>query len=195
MEQDSKYFSEVFNNKYTSLFNIEENKKIETSLYALGVLLRSTHLKEKNIRPYNPKDNELINNWDLDVWIKVTWGTDDIKEEEVYQKEFDEAINAMSEYKYMIINAIKYSRPPWAIFGIIGMMQGNLNRNQFLLTSDEDNLIKEDFIRCLEYLPIQFLHQYKSDLEYLFAYFDEGNYKLTINDFGSISINKSEYFS
>ena len=116
-------------------FQVESNKTIEKSIYALGVLIRSRHLKNKNIRPYNPKDYELVNEWDLDIWIKVTWGTDDIKEDEIYEMEFENVLKHGTPYfDYLLSQAVKNNRPAWSIFGLIGMMQGSLNQNAFLLS-------------------------------------------------------------
>ena len=71
---------------------------IKKAIYVLGVVIGSRHLKNKNIRPYNPKDYELVNEWDLDIWIKVTWGTDDIKEDEIYEMEFENVLKHGTPY-------------------------------------------------------------------------------------------------
>ena len=189
MEQDFSFLSEVFNNKYEAFFRNENNKTIEKSLYALGVLLRSTHLTNKKTRPYNPKDYELITSWDLDVWMRVTWGTDDEKEDEIYEKEMEETV--LPYYDYLICNAVKYNRPSWALFGLIGMMQGSLNQNQFEVRSKDDVFMPEDFIRNIKYLPLDFLKLHKNDFTYLFSYFDEREYELTIDNSGNVSISKS----
>jgi hypothetical protein len=193
MEQDFKYISKRFNDKYDEFFKMEQHKTIENSFYALGVLLRSNHLKYKNIRPYNPKDLELLEFWDLEVWMKVTWGTDDQRDEEIYEEEFEKAmLNGISQYDYMISNAVKYNRPAWCMFGLIGMIQGCLNQNQFKIERPKDIFAKEDYIRCLSYLSPLFIQKYRRDLEFLFSYFDERNYQLCIDEIGEISIKITE---
>lgn len=178
MEQDFSYLSKVFDDKYEAFFINENNKTIERSFYALGVLLRSTHLTHKKIRQYNPKDHELLDKWDLDIWTRVTWGTDDEKHDIIYEKEADET--DLPYYDYLISNATKYNRPSWAIFGLLGMMQGTLNQNQFEVKHQEDFFTKDDFIRNYNYLAIDFLIQNKDDLVYLFNYFDNRGFNLEI---------------
>ncbi len=181
MEYDFKILSKVFNDKYDLFFETEKNKNINSSFYALGVLLRSDHLKYKNIRPYNPKDEELSLEWDLNTWIKTTWGADDIKSHDEFEKEFDIALKNKPYYDFLMIQAITNHRPPWCIFGLVGMMQGTLNRNKYI-HNDDNIFTKEDFIRNLLVLPHSFINQYKVDFEYLFNYFDEQDNRLKIID-------------
>ena len=180
MEKDSKTISEVFNSKYADFFKSEDNKTIERSWYALGVLLRSNHLKEKKIQPYNPKNHELINEWNLETWQRATWGTDDTKPAEVYEKEADET--DLSHYDYLVSNAVKYHRPAWVIFGLLGMMQGQLNCAYFEAGSlQQGSFDKNDYISAASYLSSDFLSTYSSDLLYLFSYFDEAGCTLVID--------------
>lgn len=182
MEQDSNFLiSKKFNDKYDAFFKIEQHKNIENSFYALGVLLRSNHLKYKNTRPYNPKDVELIEKWDIETWTKVTWGADDIKADNVYEKEFEDALlSGVPYFEYLVSQAVKHKRPTWCMFGLIGMMQGTLNQNQYEVSTKEDLFTKEDFVRCLKYFSKCFLKQHQTDLQYLFHYFDERGYFLRV---------------
>jgi hypothetical protein len=194
MEQDSKLIfamSGAFDAKLATFYQNIEHKNITFFIYALGLKLRSYHLKFATgdaVAPYAPIFKPL---WDLDTWTKVTWGTDDVKDDDESGRDFDTALESIPYYDYLIPNAVKYNRPAWALFGLIGMMQGSLNQNQFEVRNKEDVFLKEDFIRCIKYLPTSFIEQYKNDLKYLFRYFDERNFKLIITSIENISIDEN----
>jgi hypothetical protein len=181
MGQDSKLaieMSTLFDVKLAKFYKALEHENICSFMYAFGIKLRSRHLQYAtgdSIIPYVQIFKPL---WHLDIWIRATWGTDDVKSDEVYEKEADET--HLAYYDYLISQAVKYNRPAWSIFGLIGMMQGSLNQNAFPIEKHEI-FTKEDFLRCIKYLPADFLKKHKDTLEYLFSYFDERNYKLIID--------------
>ncbi|MCA6365215.1 MAG: hypothetical protein IM638_19440 [Bacteroidetes bacterium] len=123
--------------------------------------------------------------WDLDIWIRTTWGTNDLKDNDESSNEFDLAMQTTAYFDYLISQAVKYNRPAWSIFGLIGMMQGTLNENKFKVSNPENKLNKNDFVRCLKYLSHDFLEKFSADLIHLFSYFDERGYRLNISTDGN----------
>lgn len=174
-----------FDNKRKSFFEKLNKEDINLFLYELGVRLRSYHhntINEKSLSILKPYVNVYKPFWDVEVWQNVTWGLDD-SELDIEEKTvlLDKALEEMNYYDYLVSNAVKFNRPDWSIFGLIGMMQGTLNNNKLEVSNKEDFFDKEDFIRCLKYLPPQFLKKFKEDIIYLFNYFDERGIELFID--------------
>lgn len=192
MEQDfNRQASALFDVKREAFYKRIKENDINSFMYVFGVNLRSYHHQFKSFDLVAPYAQIFKPYWNIDIWSKVTWGADDVKIYEIYEEEFEKAmLTGVSQYDYMVSNAVKYNRPSWCLFGLIGMTQGCLNQNQFEVKREKDIFNEKDFIRCLSYLPVSFLKQYKGDLEYLFSYFDERGFKLMIDDLGSMSISE-----
>jgi hypothetical protein len=174
--------SKSFDIKRTDLFNSLRHTDINKFIYTLGITLESRHLTSLEFGKVDKYAPIFKNLWDGEIWRRVTWGTDDIKNNEESTDDFDHAMATISYFDYLISQAVKYNRPDWSIFGLIGMMQGTLNQNQFDVISTENILTKDDFTRCIKYLSLDFLNKYSSDLMYLFSYFDERGYRLIIQN-------------
>lgn len=186
MAQDfnlAQLLSEKFNKKSLEFYKSLHPENINYYMYKFGVGLKSYHLTYKDgdiILPYVSTFKPL---WNLEIWQRANWGTDDTKPAEVYEKEFDDAmIEGVSEYDYLVSNAVKYHRPAWVIFGLLGMMQGQLNCAYFEAGSlQQGSFDKNDYISAASYLSSDFLSTYSSDLLYLFSYFDEAECTLVID--------------
>lgn len=195
MEQDSnKDLSLAFDSKREGLLQTISSKDINAYIYILGITIGSRHLSQKKLEIIGNNASNYKSLWDVNVWMRTIWGTDDYKTNMESSNDFDKAMETTKYFDYLISQAIKYNRPDWSIFGLIGMMQGTLNENNFEINIPENKLDRNDFIRCLKYLSFDFLEKFGSDLEYLFSYFDERGYKLIVQkvDQGmSISIEDS----
>ncbi|MCA6392175.1 MAG: hypothetical protein IM607_12375 [Cytophagales bacterium] len=172
--------SKSFDIKRTDLFNSLRHTDINKFIYTLGITLESRHLSSLEFGKVDKYAPIFKNLWDGEIWRRVTWGTDDMKNNEESSDDFDQAMATMSYFDYLISQAVKYNRPAWSIFGLIGMMQGTLNRNHFEVMNNEYKLDKIDFIRCLKYIDTEFWFWFANDIMHLFTYFDECGYKLVI---------------
>ncbi len=190
MEQDSrKHSSLLFDEKIERFYKRLADKDINAFMYAFGINLHSYHHEHKNLNLITSYASVFKALWNVEIWSRVTWGADDIKTEDMYEKEFDEAmVKGQGYFDYLINQSIKYNRPDWCMFGLLGMMQGTLNRNQYEVADKESIFTQDGFLSNIKYLPESFLRKYKNDLESLFTYFDERNYKLIIDDLKGSSI-------
>lgn len=178
-EQDFEMRSILFDKKRKQFYENLTKDNIKGAMYVFGVSLRSYHHKYKSFDIVKPYASTYKSLWDIDIWMRVTWGADDETEDEVYEQEFDEGLDQMPYFDYLISKAVQYNRPAWAIFGLLGMMQGRLNHNAYSVEQHE-RFTKKDFMRCLDYLKKDFIEENKKALVYLFDYFDERNYQLLL---------------
>jgi len=174
--------SELFDARRQEIYSSLTHDDINSFMYVFGVNLKSYHHKTKSFEIVQPYASIFKNQWDLDVWIRVTWGTDDLKDENLYEREMDET--NLTYYEYLVVNAVKNNRPIWSWYALIGMMQGTLNQSKFELNTADEILTEHMFTRLLGCFPDSFLKNHAKKLETLFLFFDECGYKLTLDDSG-----------
>jgi hypothetical protein len=183
----SKELSRTFDERRSKIYATLQLDNINYFMYITGITLGSYHLKHSIHDPVFPYSSIFKPLWDSEIWTRVTYGIDDReREQEIIDQEFHEV--TIPYFDHLISKAVEYDRPTWAIFGLVGMMQGALNENAFDV-SQSYKWKCDDFIRCLKYLKSELLIEIRASLEYLFAYFDERNYTLSISENEGITIN------
>lgn len=84
-------------------------------------------------------------------------------------------------YYWKITKAIEYNRPDWAFFMFIGNVQGVFNGSR---------ISSNRLIKYFELMPKQFIDNYRTDIVYIFNFFDEQGMELGISLTNEFSLKK-----
>lgn len=143
--------------------------------FLFGLVLRSSyHIKDhleltkEHVQMshslFSEKDKKEI----LPIILKTQNGEDDDG-----NSELDYIDPGKLEFKYLLERALKFNRPDFSIFFILGLIKGSLN---------EKSITESDYKELFAILPKEFVNNYKKELIEVNNYFDEIGFKLNIEN-------------
>ena len=161
---------EILSKSSEFFFGFEKNRTLNNHFYHLGLLFDSNHYKKGErwrSEIFTPTRDIYSGKVDYEIILSVQLGKD-------LNNEYDEKESDKYDPYYWSINkAIEYKRPVWAFYMFLGNLQGLINGNR---------ITEERMIQYLQLFPKEIIQAEKVRLQYIFNFFDERGFLLSLSD-------------
>ena len=150
-------------------FEMPKNQTIENSFFHFGLLFDSLHYSRNDkwneiYKPIKMQYKSIVDSIEI---VAAQLGKD-------INDQYDESeADKYDPYYWRIIKGTEYKRPDWAFYMFIGNLQGVFNGNR--MTQDK-------LIQYLNLFPKAFFDQHGDRVSYIFNYFDERGFILSLNN-------------
>lgn len=161
---------EIFKESIRIFFSHPKNITLNYHFYLFGLKFESSHfeMKEKwRKEMVSPTRHIFGGKTDNRLIDSVHFGRD--LNNELDENESDK----YDPYYWRITKAKEYNRPEWGFYFLFGMVQGLFNSGTITLNR---------LVTYINVFPVEFLNKNRTKIEYIFNFFDERGYLLTIGE-------------
>jgi hypothetical protein len=161
---------EIFKHSIRIFFYHPKNITLNYHFYFFGLKFESCHFeRNENWRKEMVSPTRHIFGGKIDTALidSVHFGRD--LNNELDENESDK----YDPYYWRITKAKEYNRPEWGFYFLFGMVQGLFNSGTITLNR---------LVTYINLFPVEFLNKNRTKIEYIFNFFDERGYLLTIGE-------------